>query len=184
MDMLTLSLSLGGISVTLIIYFFDLRKKINSLLEKNIGVLTATQATALVDIYLDLVKNELRVKIFPFIQEQFPLCVDPRNEPEVKHFVSNTVNEAIVSARQKVSHFKINGGMEFRKLLDDVSPLDTGVIREAKDECLRCFLEVINKKHTSKAKLDVLQSEIYRVAVDASKKSGDTLKHEIRRFYS
>ena len=82
--------SIAGILVALVIYFLDLRKKINTLLEREMGVLTAVQAKALVDLYLKAVKHELDMQIIPFIRYDFPQCVEQTNYGAADRFAGQS----------------------------------------------------------------------------------------------
>lgn len=145
--------------------------------------MTLTQANALVDLYLDIVKNELVLNIMLFLKEKFPEHVEQKNMYEVNIFVDHKIDDTIHSARNKVSSFKIKGGGAFKKLLDTHGPLNNGHIKEAKNQCRQRLQYTIDNGDISEEVLKVLLSEMNEVAANACQRSAVTFKNEIKKIY-
>ena len=176
-----LIISVFGINLTLSLYFFDLRKKIGTLIERDQGVLTMEQAKSLVELYLEAVRKELLIILLNYLKKEYSTHVQTQNLSAIDNIVYVGTDTAIRNCRNKVSSFKLFGGLSFKTFVERISPSDSGVIASAKAGCHNVLQNAIRDRRTD---IDRLAEECIHIVETRSAEAGKTIITELEKHYT
>ena len=97
-------------------------------------MLNHTQAEELVDLYLIAIQHELQIAIQNFEANELKQMKRRQDEKGARRKVVDTADEVIRNTRNRVSSFVLLDGQGFKEFLDEVNPIASGIIAEAKED--------------------------------------------------
>jgi hypothetical protein len=141
--------------------------------------LSFPQAKAAVGLYLDTTRWELQLKVTGFFEQSFSKHSREELLSSARHFVNHEAMQAINDNRAKVQTFTLINGMTLTQFLEEYSPVNDGIISDARRDVLSVVREAIddgNQKIASK-------NNALQIIEDASSATRDRLSAKLKAIY-
>lgn len=118
-----------GIVLALLLYYFDLKKKLDHLSVKldtvlidREGVLTKEQAVDLVDLYLDAVDSHIELYLLRHARNDLPNLYRDRNFAAIGNEFERAYEHIVKrSLRKMISGFRLRGGQSVEDIISRIS---------------------------------------------------------------
>lgn len=183
MEIISLLIGIGtgiiGVWVSLYTFHSGINYKLDKIINKNSDSLNYEQSIILVELYLDMIQNELREKVRSYCLHHYKDDLVNKNYANIEIFVNNSTSKVIISSRNKISIFKISGGQSFKHFLDMVSPLDKSIIRDAKKNICAHLKDKKRENDT----LEKIEADYLNMVSKAGRLSLEKIKKEVSKRY-
>ncbi|MFH1277876.1 MAG: hypothetical protein ABIK65_05810 [Candidatus Eisenbacteria bacterium] len=176
---LSLIIGLGSIMATLLSLRADINRKLDVLLERQAGVLTLEEAQDLASLYIKAIQRELAIAVRDYLRKEFPTHREKEDKAAARSTVLNTAGAVIANTRSSVRSFQLKGEQTFKEFLDQVNPVNGGIIRQAIEDTIVAVTQAIDASDPTG-----MPSAVTSILEDAGRHSETLLHEELKRRYS
>lgn len=139
-------IGIGGIALAILLYYFDLKKKLedmqgklDNVLHRSEGILTKQQAHDLIDLYLDAVDSHIELAVSRYAINDLSKHYDAGNFDAIKNEFVRAYDQIVKkSIRKMVSSFQLRGNHRVDHLIQTISQEHVG---DAMSSIVKIFVE-------------------------------------------
>ena len=161
------------------LFYADVKRKLNALLERDAGTLTYQQASDLADLYFYMAQRNFRSTVEEFMRSDFEACLQRGDQESIKKLLYGKLRDQLRTTRDKMATFRIVGGCSFKQFIDEVAPQDSGIVTE----CFDRYDAVIRNMSADNVDVEKACSTVVNIIAEHGAQASVAVHQELGRRY-